>query len=86
MVAGPGETQLQVSMMVSEYGVPQDIAVQDPASMTCPAEQLQALRREINNQRFRPRLVAGETEPAEHIIFYDKPAPQELDRIRASCL
>ena len=75
MVAGPSETQLQVNMMVSEFGVPQDIAVQDPAA-DLSSEQLQALRKEINNQRFRPRLIAGQTEPAEHIIFYDKPAPQ----------
>ena len=75
MVAGPSETQLQVNMMVSEFGVPQDIAVQDPAA-DLSSEQLQALRKEINSQRFRPRLIAGQTEPAEHIIFYDKPAPQ----------
>ena len=75
MVAGPSETQLQVNMMVSKFGVPQDIAVQDPAA-DLSSEQLQALRKEINNQRFRPRLIAGQTEPAEHIIFYDKPAPQ----------
>jgi len=73
--AVPSETQLQVSMMVSENGVPQNIAVQDPAE-DLSDEQLQALRREINNQRFRPRLIAGQAEPAEHIVFYDKPAPQ----------
>jgi tetratricopeptide (TPR) repeat protein len=73
--ATSSETQLQVSMMVSENGVPQDIAVQDPAE-NLSSDQLQALRREINNQRFRPRLIAGQAEPAEHIIFYDKPAPQ----------
>jgi len=73
--ADPSETQLQVSMLISEYGVPQNIAVQDPPD-DLSADQLQALRREINNQRFRPRLVAGETQPAEHIIFYDKPAPK----------
>jgi tetratricopeptide (TPR) repeat protein len=73
--ATPSETQLQVSMMVSENGVPQDIAVQDPTE-NLSSDQLQALHREINNQRFRPRLIAGQAEPAEHIIFYDKPAPQ----------
>jgi hypothetical protein len=62
-------------MLVSENGVPQDIAVQDPTE-NLSSDQLQALRREINNQRFRPRLIAGQAEPAEHIIFYDKPAPQ----------
>ena len=75
IAAGPSENQLQINMMVSEFGVPRDIAVQNPEE-DLSSDQIQALRKEINNQRFRPRLIAGQAEPAEHIIFYDKPAPQ----------
>ena len=72
---GPSDAQLEVSMMVSEFGVPQNIAVVGP-SADLSKEQLQALRKEVKNQRFRPRLAAGQAEQAEHVIFYDKPAPQ----------
>lgn len=68
-------TQLQVNLMVSEFGVPQNIAVLDPLE-ELSKEQLQALRKEVNKQRFRPRLNLGKTEQAEMTIFYDKPTPK----------
>ena len=68
-------TQLQVNLMVSEFGVPMNIAVLDPAE-DLSKEQLHALRKEVNEQRFRPRLNLGKTEQAEMTIFYDKPTPK----------
>ena len=69
------ETQVQVKLTVSDFGVPFNIAVLDPLE-DLSKEQLQALRKEVNQQRFRPRLNSGKTEEAELTIFYDKPTPK----------
>ena len=69
------ETQVQVKLTVSDFGVPFNIAVLDPLN-DLSKEQLQALRKEVNQQRFRPRLNSGKTEEAELTIFYDKPTPK----------
>ena len=69
------ETQVQVKLTVSDFGVPFNIAVIDPLE-DLSKEQLQALRKEVNQQRFRPRLNSGKTEEAELTIFYDKPTPK----------
>ena len=69
------ETQVQVKLTVSDFGVPFNIAVLDPLE-DLSKEQLQALLKEVNQQRFRPRLNSGKTEEAELTIFYDKPTPK----------
>lgn len=67
--------QLEVSVTISAYGVPQDIEVLGDTE-NLSKEQLGSLRRQVSGQRFRPKLLDGKAEAAPHIVFYDLPAPK----------
>ena len=67
--------QLAVSVMVSAFGVPQDIEVLGDTE-NLSKEQLGSLRRKVSGQRFRPKLLDGKGEAAPHTVFYDVPAPK----------
>lgn len=69
------ETQLELSMMISSYGVPNKIEVtSSPQSLT--EDELGDLRKAVRNKRFRPKLVDGLAAEAPHSMLYDQPTPQ----------
>lgn len=69
------ESQLELSMMISTYGVPNQIEVtSSPQSLT--EDQLGKLRKDMRSKRFRPKLVNGLAAEAPHSILYDQPTPK----------
>ncbi len=66
--------QMEVRMTVSAYGVPKGIEVDEDSDISKP--QLQALRRNVSNMRFRPRLQNGIAEEAPYKSLYAVPAPK----------
>jgi tetratricopeptide (TPR) repeat protein len=69
------ESQLELSMMISTYGVANQIEVtSSPQSLT--ENQLSKLRRDMRSKRFRPRLVNGLAAEAPHSMLYDQPTPK----------
>jgi len=70
----PALEQMEVRITVSAYGVPQGIEVDENTEISKP--QLQALRRNVSNMRFRPRLQNGIAEDAPYKSLYAVPAPK----------
>ena len=69
------ESQLELSMMISTYGVPNQIEVtSSPQSLT--EDQLGKLRKDMRSKRFRPKLVNGLAAEAPHSMLYDQPTPK----------
>ena len=70
----PAPEQMEVRMTVSAFGVPQGIEVDEDTEISKP--QIQALRRNVSNMRFRPRLQNGVAEAAPYKSLYAVPAPK----------
>ena len=69
------ETQLELSMMISTYGVPKDIEVANPPESFTDKE-LDDLRKDVRKKRFRPKLVNGLAADAPHSMTYNQPTPK----------
>lgn len=69
------EPQLELTMMISTYGVPNQIEVtSSPQSLT--DDQLGNLRKDMRSKRFRPKLVDGLAAEAPHSMLYEQPTPK----------
>jgi tRNA A37 threonylcarbamoyladenosine dehydratase len=71
----PKESQLELSMLISPYGVPVEIEVANaPQALT--DKMLRDVRRELRDKRFRPKLVDGLAAEASLSMMYDQPTPK----------
>jgi hypothetical protein len=77
MAAGdqPTESQLELAMIISIYGVPNNIEVANPPE-SLSKEALRDIRRDTRGKRFRPKLVNGLAEEAPYRMLYDQPIPK----------
>ena len=77
MAAGdqPTESQLELAMTISTYGVPNNIEVVNPPE-SLSKEALRDIRRDTRGKRFRPKLVNGLAEEAPYRMLYDQPIPK----------
>ena len=77
MAAGdqPTESQLELAMIISIYGVPNNIEVANPPE-SLSEEALRDIRRDTRGKRFRPKLVNGLAEEAPYRMLYDQPIPK----------
>ena len=77
MAAGdqPTESQLELAMIISIYGVPNSIEVANPPE-SLSKEALRDIRRDTRGKRFRPKLVNGLAEEAPYRMLYDQPIPK----------
>ena len=77
MAAGdqPTESQLELAMIISIYGVPNNIEVVNPPE-SLSKEALRDIRRDTRGKRFRPKLVNGLAEEAPYRMLYDQPIPK----------
>ena len=69
------DAQLELSMMISTYGVPNDIEVANPPESFTDKE-LSDLRKDVRSKRFRPKLVNGLPADAPYSMTYNQPTPQ----------
>ena len=77
MAAGdqPTESQLELAMTISTYGVPNNIEVVNPPE-SLSKEASRDIRRDARGKRFRPKLVNGLAEEAPYRMLYDQPIPK----------
>ena len=77
MAAGdqPTESQLELAMIISIYGVPNNIEIANPPE-SLSKEALRDIRRDTRAKRFRPKLVNGLAEEAPYRMLYDQPIPK----------
>lgn len=69
------EPQLELSMIISSYGVPLKIDVANaPQSLT--DQMLRDVRKTIRTKRFRPKLVDGLAAESPYSMLYDQPTPK----------
>lgn len=71
----PTESQLELAMIISTYGVPNNIEVVNPPEGLSKAA-LRDIRRDTRVKRFRPKLVNGLAEEAPYRMLYDLPIPK----------
>ena len=77
MAAGdqPTESQLELVMIISTYGVPNNIEIVNPPE-SLSKEAWRDIRRDTRGKRFRPKLVNGLAEEAPYRMLYDQPIPK----------
>ena len=71
----PTESQLELTMIISTYGVPNTIEVLNPPE-SLSKDALRDIVKDTRGKRFRPKLASGLAEEAPYRMLYDKPIPK----------
>jgi len=71
----PTESQLELAMIISTYGVPNSIEMVNPPEGLSEEAQREIIK-DARGKRFRPKLVNGLAEEAPYRVLYDQPTPK----------
>ena len=69
------ESKLELSMIISTYGIPNKIKVANPPQ-SFTVKEMNDLRKDVRSRRFRPKLVDGLAADAPYSMTYNQPTPQ----------